>query len=56
MYEKIENIEIKEGIISKKIGLCKVYMQILADIKNNRVSSGYVKLKDMSKIIKNVLV
>lgn len=54
MYEKIENIEIKEGIISKKIGLCKVYMQILADIKNNRVSSGYITKSDAVKIIKNI--
>ena len=54
MYNKIENIEIKEGIISKKIGLCKVYMQILADIKNNRISSGYITKSDAVKIIKNI--
>ena len=54
MYNKIENIEIKEGIISKKFGLCKVYMQILADIKNNRISSGYITKSDAVKIIKNI--
>lgn len=53
-YKKVENVEIKEGIISKKFGLCKVYVQILADIKNNKISTGYITKSDVSKIVKNL--
>lgn len=54
-YNKIEKIEIKEGIISKKFGICKIYMYILAGIKNTRISSGYIKMKYTYKICGNVL-
>lgn len=54
-YNKIENIEIRDGIISKKFGLCKVYMCILSDIKNTRLSSGYITQNDMYKIAGKVL-
>lgn len=54
-YKKIENIEIRQGIISKRFGLSKVYMNILANIKNNRISSGYITKRDVFKIVKNTI-
>lgn len=53
-YNKIEKVEINEGIFSKKLGICKIYMYILADIKNYRISSGYIKKELVYKICENI--
>ena len=54
-YSRIESVKISEGIFSKKLGICKMYMYILADIRNARISSGYIKKKYLYKICENVL-
>lgn len=54
-YSKIENIVIKEGIISKKFKLCKIYINILASIKNRKISSGYIKEDELNKIINSYM-
>ena len=53
-YNRIEKVEINEGIFSKKLGLCKVYMYIFSDIKNARISSGYIKKNYAYKILSSL--
>lgn len=53
-YDNINDVEIIDGIISSKIGLCKVYFNVMADFKNARNCTGYIKLEDMYKIMKNL--
>ena len=44
-YDKIEKIEVKEDVISRKFGISKIYIYIFSDIKNTRMSCGYIKNK-----------
>lgn len=39
---KIESVVIKEGILSKMFGLCKVYISVFGDVKNSVHLSGYI--------------
>ena len=50
-YEKIENVNIRDGIISKQMGICKVYISILGNLKNGKISSGYIKRIDAKNIV-----
>lgn len=50
-YEKIENVNIGDGIISKQMGICKVYISILGNLKNGKISSGYIKRIDAKNIV-----
>lgn len=38
----IESITIKQGVLSKMFGLCKVYVSVFGDVKNSVHSSGYI--------------
>ena len=53
-YENIENIILREGIISNKLGICKIYMSILGTLKNSKISSGYIRKKDANVILSKI--
>ena len=54
-YNQIENLEIKQGIISKRFNLYKVYLSITADIKNRTLSTGYITQQDLTHLLELVL-
>lgn len=54
-YSSIDSIVIKEGIISKRLGLCRVYINIFSDIKNSKHAIGYIKKEKLLKIKYGVL-
>ena len=53
-YENIENIILREGIISNKLRICKIYMSILGTLKNSKISSGYIRKKDANVILSKI--
>ncbi len=53
-YAKVENISLREGIISNRLGVCKIYMSILGTLKNSKISSGYVRKKDANVILSKI--
>src|SRR5574344_1274265 len=54
-YKDIKSVEIIDGIISKKYGICKLKLNFMEKFNILSNSTGYIKIEDMYKIVGKVL-